>query len=77
MTHAELKEWIQYTQKRYILDDVDRQWATHNPSQKDQLTWQDYMNVTYGFMKGLATIFISIRNWFTRKIIKTLLDRYG
>lgn len=53
VTHKELKEWIQYTQKRYILDDVDRQWATHNPSQKELLTWQDYMNITYGFMKDM------------------------
>ena len=48
----ELKEWIQYTQKKYITDDIDRQWKTHNPEEKDQIAWEDYRKIVYGFMDG-------------------------
>lgn len=50
VTQEELKEWIKYTQQRYIQDDVDRQWTTHNSDKKDKLPWQDYRSMVYGFM---------------------------
>ena len=49
----ELKEWIQYTQKKYITDDIDRQWKTHNPEEKDQIAWEDYRKIVYGFMDDM------------------------
>ncbi|XP_067132074.1 calumenin-A-like [Centruroides vittatus] len=48
VTQKELDEWIQYTQKRYIRNDVERQWKAHNPDDKQMLTWEDYKNITYG-----------------------------
>lgn len=50
VTQKELEEWIQYTQKRYILNDVERQWKAHNPDEKELLTWEDYKNITYGYL---------------------------
>ncbi|XP_013787349.1 calumenin-like [Limulus polyphemus] len=52
----ELQDWIQYTQKRYILDDVDRQWKAHNPDKKEILMWEDYRKVTYGFSDDLENV---------------------
>ncbi|XP_076310701.1 calumenin-like isoform X2 [Tachypleus tridentatus] len=53
VTQKELQDWIQFTQKRYILDDVDRQWKSHNPNKKEVLTWEDYRKVTYGLTDDL------------------------
>lgn len=36
----ELKTWISYTQRRYIDEDVNRQWKQHNPDNEDKLSWQ-------------------------------------
>lgn len=54
VTKKELEEWIQYTQKRYIMDDVNRQWNAHNPNEQETLTWDDYKNITYGFMDEIT-----------------------
>lgn len=50
VTQEELKDWIQFTQKRYIHDDIDRQWKSHNPDGKEKLTWSEYKNAIYGFL---------------------------
>lgn len=36
----ELKSWISYTQKRYIDEDVNRQWKQHNPENEEKLAWE-------------------------------------
>ena len=53
ITKEELKSWIQYTQRRYIMEDVDRQWNSHNPDNKESIKWEDYKKMVYGFMDGL------------------------
>ncbi|KDR16997.1 calumenin [Zootermopsis nevadensis] len=53
VTREELKDWIQYTQKRYITDDVERQWKTHNPENKGNLSWEEYKKMVYGFMDDM------------------------
>lgn len=54
---SELKNWISFTQRRYIEDDVDRQWKQHNPDNLEQLNWE----VSYSF--GLLLLFsVSIAN---------------
>lgn len=53
VTKEELKSWIQYTQRRYIMEDVDRQWNSHNPEGKPSIKWEDYKKMVYGFMDGL------------------------
>lgn len=37
---SELKNWISFTQRRYIEDDVDRQWKQHNPENIEQINWE-------------------------------------
>lgn len=53
ITQEELKDWIKYTQRRYIIDDVDRQWKQHNPDNKDTIQWEDYKKLVYGFMEEM------------------------
>ncbi|KAG8222344.1 hypothetical protein J437_LFUL001330 [Ladona fulva] len=53
VSQDELKEWIRYTQSRYLLDDVDRQWRSYNPEMKDKLTWEEYKKLLYGFMDDM------------------------
>lgn len=52
VSQEELKEWIQFTQKRYIVDDINRQWQSHNPDNKDKITWEEYKKMVYGFLDG-------------------------
>lgn len=37
---SELKNWISFTQRRYIEDDVNRQWKQHNPENAEKLHWE-------------------------------------
>lgn len=53
ITKEELKSWIQYTQRRYIMEDVDRQWKAHNPDGKETITWEEYKKMVYGFMDDM------------------------
>ena len=48
VTEEELREWIQYVQKRYITTDTDRMWKDHTV-EGDTLTWESYKKRTYGF----------------------------
>lgn len=50
MDLSELKAWIQFTQRRYIQDDVERQWRSHNPENNDTVSWEFYRKTVYGFM---------------------------
>ncbi|XP_055941077.1 calumenin-like [Argiope bruennichi] len=45
----ELKDWIQHTQKRYIIDDSERQWKGFNPNNELELSWQTYKKNAYGY----------------------------
>lgn len=50
---AELKNWIQFTQRRYIDDDVERQWRQHNPDNDEHINWETYRKAVYGFMDDM------------------------
>ncbi|CAH1159696.1 unnamed protein product [Phaedon cochleariae] len=50
INREELKDWIRFTQKRYITEDVDRQWRTQNPENKDTIPWENYQKMVYGFL---------------------------
>ncbi|KAJ8727216.1 hypothetical protein PYW08_015613 [Mythimna loreyi] len=50
VTLVELKDWIRYTQKRYINEDVDRHWRQHNPNNDEAIEWEVYRKNVYGFM---------------------------
>ncbi|KAH8372502.1 hypothetical protein KR093_011773, partial [Drosophila rubida] len=53
LTLAELKNWIQYTQRRYIDEDVGRLWRQHNPENNETISWEAYRKTVYGFMDAL------------------------
>ena len=44
----ELKDWILLTQKRYIIDDSERQWKSLNSNDDPEVSWEDYKLITYG-----------------------------
>lgn len=50
ITLDELKSWIQMTQRRYVVEDVERQWKAHNPKDDTMLTWDEYKKSSYGFV---------------------------
>ncbi|XP_040564328.1 calumenin-B [Lepeophtheirus salmonis] len=50
VSQDELQGWIQFTQQRYINEDVDKQWEQHNPDGKSSLKWEDYRKIVYGFL---------------------------
>ncbi|VEN48850.1 unnamed protein product [Callosobruchus maculatus] len=53
ITREELKDWIRYTQKRYITEDVDRQWKQYNPEEKPTISWDHYRQLVYGFLDNM------------------------
>ncbi|KAG5887965.1 hypothetical protein JTB14_035040 [Gonioctena quinquepunctata] len=54
INREELKDWIRFTQKRYITEDVDRQWKQQNPEDKPTISWDDYQKLVYGFLDTLG-----------------------
>lgn len=58
VSQEELKDWIRFTQRRYITDDVDRQWKTHNPEDKEKISWDEYKKMLYGFMDGEFLLYL-------------------
>ncbi|XP_028025995.1 calumenin [Bombyx mandarina] len=53
ITLVELKDWIRYTQKRYIDEDVERHWRQQNPNNEEFVTWEAYRKNVYGFMDDM------------------------
>ena len=52
VTETELKEWIQYVQKRYIINDTSRMWKDHYPDEDDILSWSAYQKRSFGYEDG-------------------------
>lgn len=52
VTEAELKAWIKKAQKKYIYDNVDRQWRDFDMNNDGMISWEEYKNVTYGTFLG-------------------------
>ncbi|XP_037111189.1 calumenin-B-like [Syngnathus acus] len=50
VTEEEMKKWIKHAQKRWIYEDVDRQWKTHDLDQDGKVSWEEYKNATYGYI---------------------------
>lgn len=55
VTVEEMKKWIKHAQKRWIYDDVDRQWKSHDLNGDEVVSWEEYKNATYGYILGTAT----------------------
>lgn len=54
MSREELKDWIRFTQKRYITEDVDRQWQQQNPDNSDTISWDNYRKLVYGILDHMT-----------------------
>jgi hypothetical protein len=56
VTAEELKDWIHISQKKYIVDDVERQWKTQTADDESvtALSLDDYKKRTFGFLDELA-----------------------
>ncbi|XP_055911982.1 calumenin [Eupeodes corollae] len=50
---SELKKWIQFTQRRYIDEDVGRMWKQHNTLNESSIHWEVYRHNVYGFLDEL------------------------
>jgi len=46
----ELRDWIKYTQSRYVTEDVEKQWLAHKPDNKETINWLEYRDNVYGFL---------------------------
>lgn len=53
VTVDEMKRWIKHAQKRWIYDDVDRQWHAHDLNSDAYVSWEEYKNATYGYILGV------------------------
>ena len=45
MTFEEMRDWIKFTQKRYVSEDVERQWQSHldsDPQVSRDRKWNDH-----------------------------------
>ncbi|KYO31913.1 calumenin isoform D [Alligator mississippiensis] len=52
VTVEELKDWIKIAQKRWIYEDVERQWKGHDLNEDGLISWEEYKNATYGYILG-------------------------
>ncbi|XP_077452728.1 calumenin-B [Stigmatopora argus] len=50
VTTEEMKDWIRYTQKKWMFEDANRQWKTYDINNDGKLEWEEYKNSTYGYM---------------------------
>ena len=46
----EMRDWIRFTQQRYVSEDVDRQWNQHNLENTETIQWEAYRELVYGFL---------------------------
>ncbi|KAH8303600.1 hypothetical protein KR018_006082 [Drosophila ironensis] len=54
VTMAELKNWLDYTQRKYIEEDTARMWKQHNPENNATISWEKYRDHLYGFVDHLS-----------------------
>lgn len=52
VTAEELKAWIKFAQKRWIYEDVERQWKGHDLNEDGLISWEEYKNATFGYVLG-------------------------
>jgi len=55
VTEQEMKDWIHYTQNRYILKDVEKQMKQTDLNKDGFIDWAEYKKATYGFMEDDTT----------------------
>jgi hypothetical protein len=50
VSKEELKDWIKHVSRRYIYEDADNQWPTHNTDGDEYISWDEWFRATYGHM---------------------------
>ena len=50
VTETELEKWIIFTQTRYVREDSDKQFKTHDKDKDGKVHWDEYKEATYGFL---------------------------
>lgn len=55
VTEEEMKAWIKYAQKRWVYEEVDRQFKSHDLDEDGLVSWEEYKNATYGYLMGMTT----------------------
>ena len=50
VTEGELEKWIVFTQTRYIREDSDKQFRSHDTDGNNKVHWDEYKQQTYGFL---------------------------
>lgn len=56
MSHAELHYWIKHRQRRYIEENVNKNWKDYDKNQDDKIGWEEYKNTTYGYYLGNSLV---------------------
>lgn len=67
VTVEEMKKWIKHAQKKWIYDDVDRQWKTHDLDEDGEVSWEEYKKATYGYIMGMPVC--AWKGWYTVLIL--------
>uniref|UniRef100_A0A1B6GHD6 Reticulocalbin-3 n=1 Tax=Cuerna arida TaxID=1464854 RepID=A0A1B6GHD6_9HEMI len=73
VTLEELKDWINYTQKRYVKRDVDTHWKQSNPSDNETIAWETYRKLVYGFIDTMSPD--EIESGFEGKSYRKMIDK--
>ena len=60
VTEQELKDWIHFTQNRYIMKDVEKQMQQTDLDKDGTIDWNEYKKATYGFMEDESSKYLSI-----------------
>lgn len=50
VTKEELKDWIKHVSRRYIYEDADSQWGTHDTDGDGGISWDEWFQSTYQAM---------------------------
>ena len=51
LTEEELKNWIIFTQSRYVQEDTEKQLKQSDANSDKKVTWEEYKTASYGFME--------------------------
>ncbi|XP_002133767.3 calumenin-B-like [Drosophila pseudoobscura] len=66
LTLVELKNWITYTSRQYIENEVDRLWRRMNPNNHTGITWKTYEDTIYGYATDFGRNVISYKSLINR-----------
>ncbi|XP_017135370.1 calumenin-B-like [Drosophila miranda] len=66
LTLVELKNWITYTSRQYIENEVDRLWRRLNPNNHTGITWNRYEDTIYGYATDFGRNVISYKSLINR-----------